>query len=74
MTFAAPVVGRDIQLRGYAGATYLLTEVGTNEVTSTTLLCEEDRAGEDVQATPEFDQDDGGLVTDTRCGDGATEQ
>lgn len=75
VTFAAPVDGRDVQLRGYAGATYLLTEVGTNEVTSTTLLCEEDRAGAEVQAIPEFEFDgDSGLVLDTNCGEGSTEQ
>ncbi|ESA38243.1 hypothetical protein N836_32970 [Leptolyngbya sp. Heron Island J] len=74
LTYAAPVAGREIQLRGYAGATYLLTETGTQEVTSTTLLCEEDQAGQLPQDQPTFTVDPDGLVTDTDCGPAATEQ
>ena len=74
IVFAAPVDGREIQLRGYAGATYLLSEENTGEVTSTTLLCEEDQAGLDPQEEPALTTDDDGLVTETDCGDESTEQ
>ena len=72
--FAAPADGREIQLRGYAGSTYLLTETGTNEVTSTTLLCEEDQAGAVPQDEPLLTADANGLVIASDCGVLATEQ
>ena len=42
---ANPTAARVEQLRAYVGATYLLSETVTGEVTSTTLLCEGDGPG-----------------------------
>ncbi|MFG6106689.1 type IV pilin-like G/H family protein [Leptothoe sp. EHU-05/26/07-4] len=58
-----------IKLKGYAGGTYLLAETTTGEVTSTTILCEEDQAGTNAQNPIVFNiAAANGLAVDPTCG------
>ena len=49
---ADPQPLQDANLKSYVGATYLLSETTTNEVTSTTLLCEKNDPGIADPANP----------------------
>ena len=69
VVFGAPV--NPVKLKGYVGATYLLSETTTGETTSTTLLCEEDNAGVGAQAAPVFTLTSG-LANNVTCGAGSS--
>lgn len=68
LVYAAPV--NPVKLKGYAGGTYLLAETNTGEVTSTTILCEENEAGTAAQAAIVFTVANG-LATNVECGAGS---
>lgn len=65
IAYAAPQSA--VNLKGYLGAAYLLSQAETGETTSTTLLCEERGAGTDDQDEPSITAADG-LATVFECG------
>ena len=69
---ANPTTGMASNLKSYVGATYLLSETTTGEVTSTTLLCENNTAG--VAPSPELTSiaNLAALGTTLECGAGMT--
>ncbi len=68
VVYASPV--NPINLKSYTGATYLLSEENTGETTSTTILCEENEAGDDAILPVDFTAADG-LVSNAVCGAGS---